>query len=68
MDNNFSKYDSLNVLKLYDDPQFNCKQHVMFKTPEVVVVFKKVYNFIYFFNKVLYINNPLTSFAMVQIC
>lgn len=37
MDNNFSKYDSLDVLKLYDDPQFNCKQHVMFKTPEVVV-------------------------------
>lgn len=61
MDNNFSKYDSLDVLKLYDDPQFNSKQHVMFKTPEV-------YNFIYFFNKVLYINNPLTSFAMVQIC
>lgn len=28
MDNNFSKYDSLDVLKLYDDPQFNCKQHV----------------------------------------
>lgn len=53
MDNNFSKYYSLDVLKLYDDPQFNCKQHVMFKTPEVVVSlqeqFKKVYNFIYFF-------------------
>lgn len=41
MDNDFSKYDSLDVLKLYDDPQFNCKQHVMFKTPEVVVSLQK---------------------------
>lgn len=71
MDNNFSKYDSLDVLKLYDDPQFNCKQHVMFKTPEVVVSLQKQYlkkcYFYLFFNKVLYINNPLTSFAVVQI-
>lgn len=54
MDNNFRKYDSLDVLKMYDDPQFNCKQHVMFKTPEVVVslqkqFLKKVYNFNLFF-------------------
>lgn len=41
MDNNFSKYDSLDVLKLYDDPQFNSKQHVMFKTPEVVSLQKQ---------------------------
>lgn len=41
MDNNFSKYDSLDVLKLYYDPQFNSKQHVMFKTPEVVVSLQK---------------------------
>lgn len=41
MDNNFSKYDSLDVLKLYDDPQFNSKQHVIFKTPEVVVSLQK---------------------------
>lgn len=41
MDNNFSKYYSLDVLKLYDDPQFNSKQHVMFKTPEVVVSLQK---------------------------
>lgn len=72
MDNNFSKYYSLDVLKLYDDPQFNCKQHVILNSRScrkfAGTVFKKVYNFIYFFNKVLYINNPLTSFAMVQIC
>lgn len=53
MDNNFSKYYSLDVLKLYDDPQFNCKQHVMFKTPEVVVslqkqFLKKCYFYLFF--------------------
>lgn len=50
MDNNFRKYDSLDVLKMYDDPQFNCKQHVMFKTPEVVVSLQKQ-----FLKKVLFL-------------
>lgn len=49
MDNNFSKYDSLDVLKLYDDPQFNSKQHVMFKTPEVVSLQKQFLKKCYFY-------------------